>query len=259
MDFDFTPVDSLDKVPEKFRVLYGQQAGDDGKFAVADSYKPIAESINGFNTSNKTLRQQMKDKSVDLSALAEYGDTPADIATKVKEAIEAAGASKNQDVQKQIEGVKNGLTEAHKKELEKRDTRNTALQNQLYGLMVENAATAAVAELKGIPELLMPFIKSQVKVVEEDGAFKVTVIDGQGEVRYGSTGSPMTIKELVTEMKAAEKYGRLFESEQQPDRGGGGFRPGGGKQPNAGRQPQVEKSANDKIAAGLARLGGRRG
>lgn len=254
MDFDFSPVESLDKVPEKFRVLYGQQAGDDGKFKVADNYAPIAESINGFNTTTKTLRQQLKDKNVDLSALAEYGDSPADIAVKVKEAIEAAGASKNQDVQKQIEGVKNGLTEAHKKELEKASTRNQALQNQLYGLMVENSATAAVAELKGLPDLLMPFIKQQVKVVEEDGQFKVTVIDAQGEVRYGSTGSPMTIKELVTEMKANEKYGRLFESEQQPDRGGGGFRPGAGKQPNAGRQPAAERSPNDKIAAGLAKM-----
>ncbi|WVW77392.1 head scaffolding protein [Stenotrophomonas phage vB_SmaS_Bhz59] len=254
MDFDFSPVESLDKVPEKFRVLYGQQAGEDGKFAVADTYKPIAESINGFNTTTKTLRQQLKDKNVDLSPLAEFGDSPADIATKVKEAIEAAGASKNQDVQKQIEGVKNGLTEAHKKELEKHATRNQALQTQLYGLMVENAATSAVAELKGIPELLMPFIKQQVKVAEEDGQFKVQVIGSDGEVRYGSTGSPMTIKELVTEMKGQEKYGRLFESEQQPNRGGGGFRPGSGQQPNAGRQPAADRSANDKIAAGLAKL-----
>lgn len=254
MDFDFSPVESLDKVPEKFRVLYGQQAGEDGKFAVADTYKPIAESINGFNTTTKTLRQQLKDKNVDLSALAEYGDDPADIAAKVKEAIEGAGANKNADVTKAVEAAKAAMTQANAKELEKHTTRNQALQTQLYGLMVENAATSAVAELKGLPELLMPFIKAQVKVAEEDGQFKVQVVDAQGEVRYGSTGSPMTIKELVAEMKGQEKYGRLFESEQQPNRGGGGFRPGAGQQPNAGRQPAADRSPNDKIAAGLAKL-----
>ena len=45
------------------------------------------------------------------------------------------------------------------------------------GLLVENEATAAVAEAKGIPDLLLPFIRDQVKVVEEDGEFKVFVVD----------------------------------------------------------------------------------
>lgn len=258
MDFDFSPVESLDKVPEKFRVLYGQQAGEDGKFSVTDNFRPIADSINGFNGTTKTLRQQLKEKNVDLSPLVEYGDNPADIAAKFKEALDAAGANKNQDVTKAVEAAKQGLIAGHTKELEKHNARNQALQTQLYGLMVENAATAAVAELKGIPELLMPFIKNQVKVVEEDGQFKVQVIGTDGEVRYGTTGSPMSIKELVTEMKGIEKYGRLFESEQQPNRGGGGFQPGGGRRPTSGQQPAAEKSSVDKINAGLAaRMRGR--
>lgn len=256
MDFDFAPVESLDKVPEQFRALYGQQAKDDGKFSVADAYKPVAEALNGFNKSNKTLRDQLKGSKVDLSPLAEFGDSPAAIKEAVAKRLEELEASKGQDVQKQIEGVKLGLLDAHKKEQEKLGARNAALQNQLYGLMVENAATAAVAELKGIPELLMPFIKSQVKVVEEDGAFKATVIDASGEVRYGATGSPMTIKELVTEMKGQEKFGRLFESEQQDNRGGGGFRPGAGRQ--APTKPATERSANEKIAHALNARTGRR-
>ncbi|QYW02109.1 virion-associated protein [Stenotrophomonas phage Sonora] len=252
MDFEFAPVESLDKVPEQFRALYGQQAGEDGKFAVADSFKAVADSVNGFNKSNKTLRSQLKTSAVDLSPLAEFGGTPAEIAEAVKNALSEASTNKNGDVQKQIDAAKAGLLAGHTKELEKHTARNQALQTQLYGLMVENAATAAVAELKGIPELLMPFIKNQVKVVEENGEFKAQVVDGQGEVRYGSTGSPMTIKELVGEMKSQEKYGRLFESEQQPNRGGGGFQPGAGRTQNPGRQPAADRSANDKISQGLA-------
>lgn len=251
MDFDFTPVDSIDKVPETFRKLYNPTAGEDGKFSVSEDFRGIAESVNGFNKTNKTLRQQLKDGRVDLSALAEYGDNPASIAEGIKTAIEAASANKNQDVTKAVEAAKQGLAQGHQKELEKHVTRNQALQTQLYGLMVENAATAAVAELKGLPELLMPFIKNQVKVTEEDGQFKVQVIDGSGEVRYGQTGSPMTIKELVTEMKAQEKFGRLFESDTQQHRGGGGFPPGAGRQGGNPKPPAREKSANDKIAAGL--------
>lgn len=249
MDFDFSAVESLDKVPEQFRSLYGTQAGEDGKFTVTEAFRPVAEAVNGFNKSNKQLRNDLKTKSVDLAPLAEYGDNPAAIKEAVKAAIEAAGASKNQDVTKQIEGVKSGLLQAHAKELEQRDLRNQALQGQLYNLLVENAATAAVAELKGIPDLLLPFIKQQVKVAEADGQFKVTVVDGAGEVRYGATGSPMTIKELVAEMKAQEKFGRLFESDQQPGNGGGGMRPGSGGQPP--RAPAKDMTSTGRIAAGL--------
>jgi hypothetical protein len=247
MDFDFSPVDSVDKVPAQFKPLYSQQAGQDGKFTVDPNFAPIAEAINGFNKSNKTLREQLKTvKPTDLSPLAEYGDSPESIAAAVQAKIAEASGTKGVEVAKQVDAAKAAIVEANRKELEKRDTRNQALQTQLYGLIVDNAATAAVAELKGVPELLLPFIKQQVKVVEQDGAFHAHVIDGKGEVRYGVTGSPMTIKELVVEMKAQEKYGRLFESETPP---GGGFRPGGGTQP---RQPTQEaKSATSKIAAGL--------
>ena len=76
----------------------------------------------------------------------------------------------------------------------------------MYGLLVENNATNAVVDAKGVPELLMPFIKGQVKVIEEDGSFNVYVVDPQGDRRYsGITGQPMNIKELVMEMKANEK------------------------------------------------------
>lgn len=246
MDFDFTPVESLDKVPEQFRPLYSDQPGDDGKLGVNPAYSKIAEAINGFNRSNKQLRNELKTKAVDLSPLAEFGDNPAAIKEAITAAIAAAGESKSTDVNKAVEAAKTALTAAQQKELEKRDARNTALQTQLYSLLVENSATAAVAELKGVPELLMPFIKNQVQVKEEDGQFKVFVIDAQGEVRYGATGSQMTIKELVAEMKADAKYGRLFESEAP---NGGGMRPNGGRQ--VPRTPGKELTANEKIAAGL--------
>lgn len=248
MDFEFTPVESLDKVPEQFRSIYSDKADETGKFGVNPAFKGVAEAITGFNKTTKQLRADLKKAApVDLSPLAEFGDNPATIAEAVKAKITEAAGAKGADVQKQIEGVKSALAQAHAKEIEKREQRATALQSQLYTLMVENAATAAVAELKGVPELLLPFIKNQVKVVEQDGNFIVHVVDGSGEVRYGATGQPMTIKELVAEMKANAKYGRLFESDTA---GGGGKQPGSGRTPP--RQQGKELSANDRIAAGIA-------
>lgn len=245
MDFEFTPVDDVNTVPEQFRGLYKQ--GDDKKFAVDPAFKGVAEAVTGLNRALKAERQALKAvKPVDLSPLADFGADPVAIKAAFDAKLEEINTAKGGDIAKQLESQKSGLITAHQKELLARDTRTTALQNQLYGLMVENAATSAVAELKGVPELLMPFIKQQVKVTEADGQFVVNVLDGSGEARYGATGQLMTIKELVTEMKANEKYGRLFESEAG---NGGGMPPGGGKKPPIQRTHEL--SANEKIAAGL--------
>ena len=261
MEFEFGVVDSIDKVPEQFRSVYVEGEGDNaGKFTVADAYKGVVEAITGFNKSNRTLRNELKTakgSQINLAPLSEYGDTPEAIAEAVAAAITEAGSNKNSDVTKAVEAAKKAMGEGHSQELAKRDQRNQGLQTQLYKLLVENAATSAIAEAKGIPKLLMPFVQSQVNVIEEDGEFKVQVIDDKKEVRYGMTGAPMTIKELVTEMKGMEEYGRLFESEE---RGGGGTPPGPTRRP--AQQGGRTLSANEKIAVGLtkgqfSRSGGR--
>lgn len=246
MDFEFAEVDDVAKVPEQFRSMYKEAEG--GKYAVDPAFKGVSEAVLGLNRALRAERQAAKDrKPVDLTPLSDFGATPEEIKAAFETRLAEAGKGKDSDVTKQIEGVKNGLQTAHARAMDAANARNTALQNQLYGLMVENSATTAVAELKGVPELLMPFIKSQVKVAEVDGHFVVTVTDNAGEPRYGAAGQLMTIKELVTEMKANEKYGRLFESEAGA---GGGMPPGAGRRvPDT--KGKVELSATQKIAEGL--------
>lgn len=251
MDFEFQEVETIDAVPEQFRGLYVEA---DGKFKLNDTYKGVAEAVTGLNRSLKASRAEakaLKGSKVDLSPLAEFGEDPASIAEAVKNKLsELEGQLAQGDKAKlNLDKVKQDLAQAHAKDLEKVNKRAEALQSQLYGLLVENAATTAIAELKGIPELLMPFVKTQVNVVEEDGEFRVYVVDPQGDRRYsGVTGQPMSIKELVAEMKANEKFGRLFESEAPQ---GGGTPPGGARRPS--QQPAGERSSVDKIAAGLAK------
>ncbi|QIQ64317.1 hypothetical protein 19_00011 [Pseudomonas phage Epa19] len=249
MDFEFQEVESLDNVPEQFRGLYAEA---DGKYKLNDTYKGVAEAVTGLNRSLKASRAEAKafKGKADLSPLAEFGEDPASIAETVKARLqELEGQLANGDKAKlNVDKIKEDLAKAHSKDLEKVTKRSEALQTQLYGLLVENAATTAIAELKGVPELLMPFVKTQVNVLEEDGEYRVFVVDGQGDRRYsGVTGQPMSIKELVAEMKANEKFGRLFESEAPQ---GGGTPPG---QRRPVQQPRGEMSATDKIKAGLAK------
>lgn len=250
MDFEFAPVDNLDKVPEQFRSIYVTGEGD--KYVPDPAHKGLVEAVVGLNRALKAARTEAKNKaSVDLTPLAEFGSTVEEIKANIikKQAELQNELAKGSEAKLNLDKIRQEMADAHAKELQKAQVRTEALQKQLYGLLVENAATAAIVEQKGIPELLLPFIKSQVKVVEQDGEFKVFVVDSQGDQRYsGVTGQPMTIKELVAEMKANERYGRLFESEAPV---------GGGMSPRSGqtfpRQTGKTLSAHEKIVLGLAK------
>jgi hypothetical protein len=249
--FDFaanTEVEALDTVPENFRVLY--VASDSGfKLNSEDGATSAAvASITGLAKSLTAARGDAKKGKVDLSALSDYGDTVELIAegvtTKLEELtkqIKDGGKAKID-----IEKIKADLAVAQAAENTRRDAREQGLQNQLYGMLVTSEATTAITAHKGVPELLMPFVKQQVQVVEEDGKLNAFVVDKDNNQRYsGTTGAPMTISELVVEMKGNAQFGRVFESEA----------PSGPGTPPAARRiapkPGTEMSSTDKIAAGL--------
>jgi hypothetical protein len=265
MEFNFsqnTVLDSLDKVPADFQGLYRKDDAD-GKFKLDSDHpgvKSAISAITGLNSALTKVRGELvttKAKAVDLSALADYGATPEEIVTaftaKLEEASKGKGKGVNvaEEVEKAVKAAKEALGKTHAEELQKHSTRNEALKNQLYGLMVTNTATSALIAADVLdPTLLMPFIREQVKVEEEDGKFKVTVVNEAGDTRYsGSTGEPMSIKELVTEMKATERYMPLFKSDA-PTGGGASSQQQSRRTVTTGGE---EKTSKQKIASGLDR------
>jgi hypothetical protein len=253
MDFDFGPVDSLEKVPAQFKPLYATEASADGKFIVAETFRGTSEAFVGLGRALKAERAAAKNRTtVDLTPLADYGDT----VEKIAEGFSAKLRTMQEELAKggkiNLDKVKAEFAQAHQGEITKITTRATALQNQLYELMVDQAATAALAKEKGSTELLLPLVRQSVKVAEQDGKFSVFVVDPMGDRRYsGVTGEPMSIVELVAEMKSDKRFARAFDAEAPA---GGGMTPGSGKgngRPLGGNG--VEKSSVDKIRAGLAK------
>lgn len=254
MDFDFeVPVTDLNKVPEQFRPLY--VTAQDGKIMldVADGkVKGAVEAISGFNKALKAARAEAKANKaakVDLTPLAEYGDSPEAIATKFQEMVTDLQTQLTTAGKVNVDKIKGDLAKQFTGQIENEKKRSTALQGQLYEMLVNNAAMSAVVDLKGTPELLMPLISKSVKVAEVDGKFVVQVVDAAGDVRYsGTTGQPMTIKELVASMKADDKYSRAFDSEHQSGGGGAG---GGARREVKTELRTDQKSSAQKIADGL--------
>ena len=255
MEFQFNPtVENLDSVPQDFRGLYAE--ADGGGFALRsddDGVKSAVSAITGLAKSLKVARaeaQGWKGKAVDLGALAEYGETPEQILEGFQAALaEAAKGKKTQeDFQRQVEKIKTDLGSEFAQKIEAEQKRAEALQAQLYNHLVTSEARTALAEAGAIDsDLALPFLTQQVKVSEEEGKFLVTVVDQAGDPRYsGTTGAPMSVKELVAEMKGQEKYGPLFKSES---RSGAGT-PADGQRRAPQRQTE-DLSSTQKIARGL--------
>ena len=258
MEFNFaenTSVDSIDKIPTDFRGLYVEQDGKHVLRSDDDGVKSAVAAITGLNRSLVAARAEAKankGKAVDLSTLGESPEAILEAFTaKLTETKKAASGKGAEDLERQVAKAKEELAKAHATEMQSRDARIQALTGQLHSLLVIGEATKALAEANALDaDLLMPFVQKQLKVNEEDGKFTVSVMDDAGDPRYsGVTGSPMSIKELVAEMKGADKYKPLFKSEAPA--GGGmqtGHRPS--QQVRQGQQ-QGDMSATDKIAAGL--------
>lgn len=104
------------------------------------------------------------------------------------------------------------MLEKHNKDLESKDGRIKALSGVVERHLVDAQATAAIAEAKGVPALLLPHVKASTRVIEEDGDFAVRVVDAQGNPRVNGKGEYLSIADLVREMRESEVYGRAFDA-----------------------------------------------
>lgn len=252
MDFVFSTnsaVDDLTKVPEHFRGMYTEQ---DGKFAIADQFRGVAEAVDGLNKALTAARKDAKGKPSLAQVLQPFG-------VDSVEALQAKMDELNQQVTSAADGkvnwdkMKADLSAAHQRELAQRDERNTSMQRSLERHLVDREAVAAIAALKGVPELLLPHIRSQVKVILDGEDYVTRVVDASGDPRGDGKGGFMSVKDLVAEMRGSTVFGRAFESDATS---GGGAKPGSMARA-VGTTTNAPKSPTDKIAAGLAARGRR--
>lgn len=192
-----------EQLEEGIRGLY-EEKGEDYTLAVDG-----IEDTTGLKSALQKERAEREKYAKLVKSWEATGKTPEEISTLITELEhnEAAKAEKAGEWDK----LKSQLLETHKKELSKKDEETAKMKATLERYLVDATATAAIAELKGIPQLLLPHVKSAVKVVEDNGEYTVQVVDGAGTPRINNKGESLSIKELVEEMRQSEIFGRAFE------------------------------------------------
>jgi len=265
--FDFSKnrrVSDINKVPENLRVFY-EPDGEEFMLKGADEVTAAVAVITGQDKALRAVRKEADAakaaSTVDLSPLADFGDSVEGIArtvaAKIDELTEAAKGT--EAIRGQIETVKREASIAHAKAIEEKDAQIEAINAQVADYIVTTQVHNAASARPGLnAKLIMPFVKPQmaVEVQEVDGqkVKKLVIKDASGQVRYSRisdrAGEPMDVSELLDEMAANEEYAALFPSKAKS---GGGTPTPGPVQPGIRKSEKTDgMSSTQKIAAGMA-------
>lgn len=259
MEFNFqenAEVEDISKVPEQFRSMY--EEGETGH-KLAEPFSPIASAIDGLNKSLKAARKDAEKARKDRPDVTPFNELatsvlgleeadPSAMRSAIEELMEKA-AKGDKEGKVNWDKMKADLEKGYQKQLEGKDGELRAMQSSLESYLIGSEAHRAIASEKGVPELLLPHIERQTRVVKEGDKYVTRVVDEQGDPRGNHEGGFMSIGDLVKEMKASAVFGRAFESEAPA---GSGTRPGG---PSTRTQSRNEMTPVDRISAGLKKRG----
>ena len=211
--------------------LRGEYVERDGKFYAdivpVDGY--ALEDVSGLKSTLGKKQTQLDQIQRDMS---KYKDIDPD---KVRAALAELEELKKIDptteadklVNSKLEAAKAQILKKHAEEIEGVQSKAEKYRAKIDKLLRDSVAVAAIAEHKGAVKLLLPHVRNSTRVVEDGDDFRVEVIDSEGNVRIGdSKGSPMSIADLVVEMRDSEEFGRAFDGEGRTGTGKG---PGNGK------------------------------
>lgn len=219
-------LETIDAAPESVRSFYKET---DGKFVLD------VEAVDGFSLEDvsglkNTLGKEMTLRKKLEKDVVRFKDLDPEKARDALAKLEELGnfdPAKDADkiVNERLEAARRQLVEKHGEEIKTRESRIGALTKTVESLLVDQVATAALAEARGAVELLLPHVQRHTRVREDsNGHFVVEVVDKDGNARIGnSKGDPMTISDLVQEMRKSDTFGRAFESSGHA---------GSGKQPD---------------------------
>jgi len=219
-----TIVDDIATVPEAYRTQYSKSP--DGKYILQEVEIPDPADVDGLIKKNAELINEKKKLE------QKYAGIDPDEYQKLSKAQQLAERARLES-KGEWEALERQLIEKHVEDLKKKDDEIGSLTFAVEERLVDTEASAAIIAAKGNAVLLLPHVKQNIRVVRENDEsghvrFIARVVDSNGNPRIGDAkGSPMTIKQLVEEMRSDDRYSRAFEAT---------YARGSGAPSNAGRK-----------------------
>lgn len=204
-------INTTEGLDEAVASFYSQQ--EDGSFLLNVS------GANGYELENTTALKSAlgKERANAQQANKELKAYDGLDATQAKEALEKIAEYADFDPDKKVaEAIKvreAQLIKQHETALSSMTDENKSLIGQLEQNLITSSATKAIAELDGSVDLLLPHVMNQTRMRRtENGSFIAEVVDSSGNPRIGDAqGSPMSITQLVEEMKTSDSFARAFK------------------------------------------------
>lgn len=226
---------------------------DEAKTYTQEEFDAMVQERDALKANRDQILTEAKQAK---ARLANYDGVDPEEFKRLKDAA-AEAERKKAESEGDFKSLEKQLIEKHTVELGARDKRISALQAALEQRLVDAEATRELAEAKGSARVLLPHVKSQVKVVEsDDGEFSVQVVDARGNPRIADgKGTPMTLKDLVGEMRNDPEFARAFDGTGSSGGGASKSNAGGGGARVVARDDNASFIANvEGIASGKAEV-----
>lgn len=205
-------IEKLEDVEEPLRTLYAEK---DGKFVL--DIEGGYEDTTQLKTTVSRLRKTSGDLERKVKQWETLGKTPDEITELLAEIEELRAKDGGDGNNTDIEKIKAQMNERHQREMKAAaDSKSAAekerdqLRTELFQTKIDNALTTAIATENGNVRLVLKIARDFVQMQEENGKVVMRVVDEDGTVRVNGKGDPMSIAELVVEMKASDDYAQLF-------------------------------------------------
>lgn len=210
--------ESLEGLDEALHDNYIKQ--DDGTFILAALEGMVSadkvEDVSGLKSALEKERASSREATKKFKSLQEK--TAGFDQGKYDELIAAEAEHVEAEATKKGEWdkLKGQMLGKHTEDLAAKDKVIASLRGELERHLVDAAVVSAISGADGNVELLRPHVKAQVKLVEqENGEFAPQVVDAAGSLRINGSGEPLTIKDLVGEMRGQDVYAGAFKGTGQ--------------------------------------------
>lgn len=208
-------------LPEALKAEYRLKDDGAGYLLQVNEIQGIAlEDVTGLRGALESERKSVTDLKRKLKSFD--GLDPRKARDAIRKVDEFAKIDPEKELEAKIKEHEAQLIERHNETLQIANKRADGYLSQLESIMIDNEALKAIQTAGGNAKLLLPHVRNQIRMKEdEQGRLTAEVFNPRtGSPRAGDNqGNPLTIPQLIDEIKADKDYAVAFAGSGQTGSG----------------------------------------